>query len=202
MTILVVGASMDSGKTTAAYSVVHGLSQSGARVCAGKLTGTAAAKDLFLMEDAGAIKVLDFTDIGHSSTAKCNRQELWNIVTAIGSHLSILQPDYMVLEIADGLVQRETEMLLELLQEHQYIDYTVYTCNDSLGVQAGVQRLRQYDLNVVAVSGWAACSPLAAQEAQRHTDIPVLQPEELSDPRIADLLAKQSRDLKRREAVG
>ena len=53
-TTLVVGSSMDSGKTTTVASIVNGLARAGARVCAGKLTGTASAKDLSLMEDAWA----------------------------------------------------------------------------------------------------------------------------------------------------
>ncbi len=189
-TILVVGSSMDSGKTTAAYSVVHGLTRAGARVCAAKLTGTASAKDPLSMEDAGALKVLDFTDLGHASTARCSREQLWNIVTVIRSHLAALRPDYVVFEIADGIVQRETVMLLELFQAHHDVDYVMYACNDSLGVAAGVDRLRQHEFNVAAVSGWVGCSPLAVQEAQAQTDVPVLRPEDLREPDVIRLFAK------------
>lgn len=45
-TIVVVGSSMDSGKTTAAAGLVRGLTRCGSRVCAGKITGTGSAKDL------------------------------------------------------------------------------------------------------------------------------------------------------------
>jgi len=188
--ILVVGSSMDSGKTTAAYSVVHGLTQAGARVCAAKLTGTASAKDPIIMEDAGAIKVLDFTDLGHASTAMCSREQLWNIVNVTRSQLAAFRPDYIVLEVADGIVQRETLMLLELFQAHNNIDYVIYTCNDSLGVASGVNRLRQQEFNVAAVSGWVGCSPLAAHEAQMQTDVPVLRPEDLREPDVIRLFAK------------
>lgn len=191
-TILVVGSAMDSGKTTAAYSVVHGLTRAGARVCAAKLTGTASAKDPIIMEDAGALKVLDFTDLGHASTAMCSREQLWNIVTVTRSQLAAMQPDYVVVEVADGIVQRETSMLLELFQSHRNIDYVIYTCNDSLGVASGVNRLRQYELNVAAVSGWVGCSPLAAHEAQLQTDVPVLLPEDLREPDVIRLFAKMS----------
>ncbi|MBI1825200.1 MAG: DUF1611 domain-containing protein [Planctomycetes bacterium] len=185
--VLVVGSSMDSGKTTAAYSVVHGLTKSGARVAAGKITGTASVKDPLIMDDAGAIKVLDFTDVGHASTAMCEREELEEIVSTLGSALAEPHPDYIVLEIADGIVQRETMMLLEVFRQKRLVDYVVYTCNDSLGVAMGVTRLRAHDLNLVAVSGWVGCSPLAAQEAQAHTDLPVLRPEELRDPAVVNL---------------
>ncbi len=190
--VLVVGASMDSGKTTAAYSIVHGLTKAGARVAAGKVTGTASAKDPLLMEDAGAVKVLDFTDAGFISTAECNATQLWRIVTAVGTHLATENPDYIVLEIADGIVQRETRLLLELLRKGRCIDYAVYTCNDSLGVTHGVNTLRKLDFNVVAVSGWVACSPLAAREAQDQTDLPVLLPEQLQDPAVERVFVKRT----------
>jgi hypothetical protein len=189
--ILVVGASMDSGKTTAAYSIVHGLTRAGAVVAAGKVTGTASAKDPLIMEDAGAVKILDFTDAGFVSTAQCSSAQLWRILTAIGTHLAHTNPDYIVLEIADGIVQRETQLLLGLLREKGCIDFTVYTCNDSLGVASGVNTLRKLDFNVVAVSGSVAYSPLAAREAQAQTDLPVLLREQLQDPAVEQLFVKR-----------
>jgi len=187
--ILVVGSSMDSGKTTAVYSTVNGISKSGARVCAAKLTGTACAKDLLLMQDAGADRVLDFTDVGHASTAECNTDELRSIATAIIAQLAEEQPDFLVLEIADGVVQRETDMLLRELHTLGCIDYTIYTCNDTLGVREGVRILRDIGLNVVAISGMVACSPLAAQEAQAVSDLPVLQPADLVEPQVIQLFS-------------
>lgn len=185
--ILVVGSSMDSGKTTAAFSVVNGLTRAGARVYAAKLTGTATMKDPLLMEDAGAAGVLDFTDVGYASTAECSREELKHIATSIITQLSARNTDYLVLEIADGVVQRETEMLLRELHASEYVDYTLYTCNDTLGVREGVRILRDVGMNVIAISGWVACSPLAAQEAQSVSDLPVLQPTDLVDPNIVEL---------------
>lgn len=186
--ILVVGSAMDSGKTTVAASTIHGLSRSGAVVCAGKLTGTAASKDLLFMKDSGAASVLDFTNVGHSSTAQCRREELWDIYLTITSHLTALGPDYIVLEIADGITQRETEILLELHLAHHFADHAIYACNDSLGVRMGLRLLRKYDLNTVAVSGCVACSPLATREAQELTNIPVLSHERLSDPNFVSNL--------------
>lgn len=186
--ILVVGSTMDSGKTTAAASIVYGLRRSGARVAAAKLTGTGSAKDLMIVKDAGAVAAIDFTDVGHASTAMSSRQELANIVDVIRSNLAKSKPDYIVMEIADGIVERETKMLLELFQIQQSIDYVIYCCCDSLGVEAGVDRLRQHGLNVAAVSGMATYTPLAAAEARGQTDLPVLQACELKDPKIAAAL--------------
>ncbi len=187
--VLVVGSSMDSGKTTAAFSIINGLSKSGAKVSAAKLTGTASAKDVLLMHDAGAARVLDFSDAGHASTAECDVEELRSIATSILAELVGDRPEYVVLEIADGVVQRETDMLLRELHNLGCVDYTVYTCNDTLGVREGLRILREIGMNVVAVSGWVACSPLAAQEAQAVSDLPVLQPEDLMEPGVVELFS-------------
>jgi len=66
--IVVAGTSMDSGKTTAGAHLVRGLTRAGLRVGAAKITGTGACNDYFLMKDAGAEPVLDFTDAGYVST--------------------------------------------------------------------------------------------------------------------------------------
>ena len=68
-TLLSVGASMNSGKTTTAAYAIRSLTASGRRVMAAKITGTACRKDLGVFEDAGAERALDFTWAGHPSTA-------------------------------------------------------------------------------------------------------------------------------------
>jgi len=185
--VLVVGSSMDSGKTTAAFSTVYGLTRSGAKVAAAKLTGTACMKDLLLLSDAGATEVLDFSDAGHASTAKCGAAELSRIAASIITNFAAEHPDYIVLEIADGIVQDETRVLLEALRDMSCIDYVIYTCNDTMGIINGVQRLREGGMNVVAISGWVACSPLARDEAQAVTELPVLLPTDLQSPAITEL---------------
>ncbi len=69
-TIVVVGSSMDAGKTHTVSSIAHGLAAEGLTVNAGKLTGTACAKDPNRMRDAGAARVLDFNDFGFASTSR------------------------------------------------------------------------------------------------------------------------------------
>src|SRR5262249_44650766 len=61
MTIVVVGASMNAGKTTTVANAVRGLTHSGYRVAAAKITGTACSKDTWLMKDAGALAIHDFS---------------------------------------------------------------------------------------------------------------------------------------------
>lgn len=178
-TVVVVGSSMDSGKTTAACAIVHGLARSGRRVCAGKITGTGSAKDILLMRDAGAYRTLAFTDIGHASTAGASYDELVNLADSIRSNLAVHSPDYVVLEIADGIVQRETHMLLEYFAKRGDVDHFVYCCCDTLGVPLGIDRLTRLGLRVTVVSGMVTVSPLAASEARLVTDVAVASIDEL-----------------------
>ena len=66
--ILVVGSSMNSGKTTTAGTLVRALSRANFSVAAAKITGTAAGKDGRFYEACGARPVLDFTSAGYPST--------------------------------------------------------------------------------------------------------------------------------------
>lgn len=186
--IIVVGSAMDSGKTTAAYSLVNGLARGGHTVSAAKITGTASAKDPVILGCAGAHRVLDFTNAGFASTADLDAEELRTITRTVIAHLAVDQPDAIVLEIADGITQRETTMLLDLLAERAGIRGVIYTCNDSLGVSAGVSRIESFGLTPLAVSGTVTASPLSIIEAQQETSVPVLSREDLRSPLISKTL--------------
>ena len=182
--VLSVGASMDSGKTTAAGSLVHGLSRAGWRVSAAKLTGTAAAKDPRFMLDSGAMRVLDFASVGYASTLGISDEQLQNISTTCMSQLALDNPDVLILEIADGITQRETRMLLSWFAKRTAPTYAMYSCGDALAVDVGVRRLRGLGIRPIAVSGTVTISPLAMAEAQAETDLPVLSREMLRSPSV------------------
>jgi len=186
--ICVVGSAMDSGKTTAAFSLINGLSRAGLRVGASKITGTASAKDLIRFRDAGAKRVRDFTNAGYASTADLELAALADISDRILCDLMLDRPDVIVLEIADGVTQHETKLLLDYFASNQQIDRMIYTCNDALGVESGVRRLAERGLPVCAVSGMVTRSELSTLEAQHETDLPVLTRDELLDPQIAQTL--------------
>src|SRR6266850_558522 len=112
-TLLVVGASMNAGKTTTAAQAIRYLSGQNRHVAAAKLTGTACRKDPGMMEDAGAFRVLDFTHCGVPSTAHLPAEEVLGIARDLLAALQAAQPEFLVYEIADGIFQRETRILLE-----------------------------------------------------------------------------------------
>ena len=74
---------MNSGKTTTAASLIHGLKRAGLKVAAVKVTGTGSGGDLWSMSDAGAATTLDFTDLGHASTAGLPHTEVLRVANGL-----------------------------------------------------------------------------------------------------------------------
>lgn len=177
MTILSVGASMNSGKTTLAAHLIRFLSGLGRRVAAAKLTGTACRKDLGMFEDAGAVRVLDFTHCGHPSTAGASREELLAIPADLRAELLTDQPDYIVYEIADGLVQRETRILLEEPEFREAVDAVTFAGADGLSCESGVRMLRALGCKVLAAGGIVSSSPLGIAEVEAATGVSCLSSE-------------------------
>ncbi len=180
MITAVVGTSMNAGKTTTAAHLIKGLSRSGMSVGAAKLTGTGAGLDVWLMQDSGAHKVLDFTDVGYASTFLLSIEELESIFIKLLSILCAEKVDAIVFEVADGLLQRETSALLTSPLFKKYVDQVIFAASDALGAYAGVNWLKQEGLPVKAVSGALTASPLAIRETEDVVDLPVLDPERLT----------------------
>ncbi|WP_299055914.1 hypothetical protein [uncultured Nocardioides sp.] len=183
----VLGTSMNSGKSTVLASLVNGLTRSGLVVSAGKATGTGAGNDANVFRDAGALRVLDFTDFGHASTYRLDLDEVTATWTALVDQLALDGPDVVVVEVADGLYQGETAQLLADPAYAGRVDAVVFAAQDALGAAAGVRRLRELDLPVVAASGVVTASPLAAGEAHAAlagTGVPVVDTYDLCLPGV------------------
>ena len=187
-TVAVLGSSMNAGKTTTAANLVAGLRRLGLRVGAAKVTGTGAGGDRWLMSDAGASPVLDFTDVGHASTAGLGVEELEHILTQLCRHVAAAGVDCTVLEVADGLLQAETSALVKSMRFVKNVDAVLFAAPDAMSAVAGVEWLRRHHLPVVAVSGVVTSSPLAAREAERAAGLPVRTADELTDPRVVEAL--------------
>jgi len=183
--VAVVGTSMDSGKTTVAAALVRGLTAAGLRVCAGKVTGTGAGRDPWLLSDSGAEQVLDFTDFGHPSTYLLSFEEIRGLFAGIVEELGRRDPDLIVLEVADGLLQEETAMLLADPLFREGVRAVVFTAVDAVGAVAGARLLEELDLRVAAVSGLLTAAPLAAREARSSLHTPVVATDQLADAVVA-----------------
>lgn len=186
--IVVAGTSMNAGKTTAAAGLIHGLARAGLKVAATKVTGTGSGGDLWSMIDAGAAEVLDFTDMGHASTAGLPQEQIERTALSLIAHSSAAEPDVVVVEIADGLLQSETAALLASPTFRQAIDGVLFAAGDALGAVGGIERLTALGHRVVGLSGLISISPLASREAAEALGAPVLLLEQLRDPVLAPQL--------------
>jgi hypothetical protein len=186
--ILVVGASMNAGKTTVGGTLARSLSRQGFRVAAAKLTGTASGRDPRFYQSSGASPVLDFIDAGYPSTYLLDPDELFRIPRVLLSQLQSTRPDYIVLEVADGIFQRETAMLLQHEPFRSAVDHVFFAANDSLSAESGVRHLRAYGLPLRAVSGIMTQAPLAIREAEGATGVPCLSPAQIEEGAAFELM--------------
>ena len=188
--VLSVGSSMDSGKTTTAAHLVHGLTRKGKRVAFIKLTGTVFTKDRDLAYDLGACQSLDFSRFGFPSTYLCTETELLSLYESLLDQALLSEPDYVVMEIADGIFQRETKMLLQNPHFLRTVYGTIFSASDSLAAVCGVQTLNQWGIVPFALCGLLPTSPLLIREVREQVNIPVFTLDELQKAGT-DLLLSQ-----------
>jgi hypothetical protein len=193
-TIAVVGTAMDAGKTESAACLVRGLTQSGLRVGFAKVTGTGAGGDTWLLKDAGADPVLDFTDAGHVSTYRVETEEVERILVTLVAHLTKAGVDAIVLEIADGILQGETAALLESPLFNEMVGGVLFTARDSMGALAGVDWMQQRGISIAGLSGVMTAAPLQRDEAQLATGLETYNREDLTDVRVARELLNRVAD--------
>jgi hypothetical protein len=185
--ILSVGSSMDSGKTTSAAWLCGGLRAAGKRVAYLKLTGTTFPKDAALNRDRGAHYAADFSDFGFPSTYLVDLETLLNLYqTLVSRACNESGAEYIVMEIADGLLQRETALLLNDQGFRSTVHATMFSAGDSLGVLSGLQILEQFGIEPFAVCGLFTASELLIREVEDRISVPIL--------RLSELLTKQATD--------
>lgn len=191
--ILSVGSTMDSGKTTTAAYLCGGLKKAGFRTAYIKLTGTIFFKDAPFVLDRGADMALDFSYFGFPSTYKMELPELLDLYHSLLHVVAPGRPDFVVMEIADGLLQRETKMLLDEPAFLETIFDVIYSCSDSLGAIAGIQFLRERNIHPFAISGLLTTSPLLVEETRDYVSAPIFNLQELLDgPAVEYLVSRHA----------
>lgn len=189
--ILSVGSSMDSGKTTSAAYLCRGIHKAGKKVAFIKLTGTVFSKDRRFVKDCGADVAFDFSHLGFPSTYMSSLSEILNIYESLLTKVEEINPDYVVVEIADGLLQRETKMLLHNPAFMSTVSHIMLSCGDSLGVLSGLSFLKDINRTPFAISGLINVSPLLVDECKRSTDIPVLNLSDLESPSVVNSFSRK-----------
>ena len=190
---LVVGSSMNSGKTTTAAKLINVLMQDGYRTGAIKATGTGSGCDLWRFRDAGAAHAVDFTDAGYASTYRVDADSVMGIVNELGDTMRNRDMDVAVMEVADGLLQDETRVLLANPSFRNQVTGTFFNAVDTHSALHGVDCLQGLSYDVVAVSGVVTSSPLASQEFQSNCAVPLVTKKQISQPGFGhDLMARHT----------
>jgi hypothetical protein len=193
--ILSIGSTMDSGKTTTAAHVARGLKTTGKTVCFVKLTGTAYTKDKDMVFDCGADYGFDFSDMGYPSTYMCEKEDLLDMYQSLLNKMGEHNPDYIVMEIADGLLQRETAYLLRDKSFMNTIHNVVFSCGDSLAALQGIEMLNAIDIYPCLISGRFTMSPLLINEVHEQIGYPVHTIDELMTGDFNNLLLEKKQVL-------
>lgn len=180
--IFSVGTSMNSGKTTTAAKLIHGLKNDGYKVGAMKITGTGSGGDLWHFMDSGAAVAVDFTDAGHASTYGLEVTEIEQIYLHLKSHVLSHQVDVIVVEIADGILQTETHQLMQADLMKSEASCIYFSAADALSAINGCDWLVEQGYKLNGISGVASSSPLCVHEINNHSNYPVLNKKQFIEP--------------------
>jgi hypothetical protein len=202
--ILVCGTSMNSGKSMAAAACCWALNSQGYSVKASKVTGTASLKDILHMNDAGASVYTDFTHFGYPSTYLLSGEEVINIFNFLDLKYGNNPKNYWIVELADGIIQRETGMLLHSSDVTSRLHRLIFCAADAFGAIGGLRILKErFSLVPDAISGVCSSSPLHLRELSEFSSVPVFNSAEPDAKELTDLLVpiKRRRNGVLRKAV-
>lgn len=179
--VLSLGTSMNAGKTLTSTSLVRGFKRLGLKVAALKITGTGAGGDMWIVRDAGADQSLDFTDAGFASTYLVPIGEVEKGAWRLINHVAAQGCAVAVIEIADGLQQKETAQLIRNEALRSITLGCTFAAYDAMGAICGYRELAEVGHSVLGLSGRIGMSPLGVREAEAVTGMRVWSPFELQD---------------------
>lgn len=171
--ILVVGTGMSTGKTTVTRKILRGLISRRVRAAGCKLTGSASPRDLYEFRAAGALHATDFSDYGFPSTYGASLNDLIGLLDSMLGACTRAGAQVVVVEVADGFLQRETQMLLDCEQVRRVVSGVVLAAKCSGSALCATEYIQKAGLEVWAVSGLLTNSPLFVREFVNHSSVPV-----------------------------
>ena len=162
--VLIIGTSMDAGKTVAGKAIVRALKALGLRVAATKLTGVGRLRDVQAMGDAGADMICDFVEAGLPSTA-VDRDRFEQALRRLFALLGAQNPDVIVAEAgASPLEPYNGDAAVRLLGDR--IRCTVLCASDPYAV-VGV--IEAFGTDPDLISGRATANEAGIELVERLT---------------------------------
>lgn len=169
--IYVAGTCMNTGKTYAATELVRGLTRSGIRIAACKLTGVSLMRDTLQMLDAGAITALAFSDSGLAST---RAGVTTSTAKGIFNRLSDAKPDAIIAELGDGILGEYG--VQDILGDKALRDAAaawVVAAPDPVGCWGAVEILRRdYGITATVLTGPATDNEVGLDYIRSHLGVP------------------------------
>lgn len=171
--VLVVGTGMSTGKTTVTRKILRGLVSRGIRVAGCKLTGSVSPRDLHELRATGALHATDFSDYGFPSTYLASLTELIRLFDSMLVACCRKGAQLVVVELADGFLQTETEMLMGCEDIRSRVRGVVLAASCSGSALCAADMIQKAGLDLWVVSGLISNSPLFAREFRSRSSIPL-----------------------------
>jgi len=188
--ILIIGTSMEAGKTSAAKAIIRQLKSGSLKVVGAKLTGAGRYRDILAMRDAGADAIYDFVDGGLPSTV-CPPAEYRESLDAVLRMIAAEAPDVAVIEAgASPLEPYNGDTLMDVIGSR--VQCTVLCASDPYAV-VGV--VRGFGIVPDLVSGVATSTSAGIDLIEKLTGLEALNihdPE--SGPRLRQILENKLSD--------
>lgn len=189
--VAVAGSAMNTGKTLACCRIIQQLTQQGRRLAAAKVSGVACLRDLYAMQDHGALAALSFVDCGLPSTVDI--PDLNRLAKGLVNQLLRLgpRPEVVVLELGDGILGRYG--LASILNDHELMHpggCLVVCASDLVAAWGAKGVLSAYGLNIDVLSGPATDNALGTDYIQETLKIPAANAAH-DAPRVAELVARK-----------
>ena len=188
--ILIIGTSMDSGKTVAAVAIVRELVAMGKKVAGAKVTGVGRLRDTLAMKHAGASDIFDFVDVGFPSSV-VPEGEYRDGLAQLLSKIAATEPDVVVIEAgASPLEPYRGEVAMDYLGDS--VSMTVLCASDPYAVM-GV--MNAFEMEPDLITGRCTSTLAGVELIDRLVGIPAINMlDESSAPAIREFLeAKLSR---------
>ena len=169
--VFIAGACMNSGKTYAATELIKQATRAGLRVAAAKLSGVACLRDTLNMGDHGAIATASFLDCGLPSTVGVG--DLAPIAKAVIARLNESAPDFIVIEMGDGILGGySVESVFEDRELREATAAIIFCASDYVGAWGGIELFRRRGIEIEMVAGSVTDSQMGQDYIEREFGVP------------------------------
>lgn len=185
--ILIIGTSMDSGKTVTGVAMVRELVAMGKKVVACKVTGVGRLKDTLAMKEAGAAAIADFVDVGLPSSV-VPREEYAAALELLLSKVAAEEPDVVLIEAgASPLEPYRGDVAMEVLRDK--VAFTVLCASDPYAVMGVMQA---FNMTPDLVTGRCTATRAGIELIEKLVEVPAINvlDRETSDRQIDDFLVE------------